>query len=146
MNRRRKVDLGEAAHEPRRRVLSSDQVKPDDLQRLLQSLAGLPAIERRLADIERDLAFRAGEDPNGGNPGKEDDDARPQRDPAWTCESCHKVLARYNPIEGELRVKNRGAVIYVNVGIGGKVTIVCPSCGAVNAADSDGKAPGTQDG
>lgn len=60
------------------------------------------------------------------------DPPAPHRDPPWLCASCSRHLATYDEKRDLLRIRHRDLYLWIRVGVGGWVEVVCRHCGEIN--------------
>ncbi len=100
--------------------------------------AGLQELRRRLDALDRRVSEH-GEELHAAAKMREapDDDAAAERvvDGIWDCRACGRRLGYYNREGDVLRVKYKGHITYVQLGIGGWVSAVCWGCGEMNRQD-----------
>jgi hypothetical protein len=53
-------------------------------------------------------------------------------DKIWNCSKCGSRLGIYDLKKDELRVRYRDLLLYLNVGVGGYLKLVCKSCSHIN--------------
>jgi hypothetical protein len=71
--------------------------------------------------------------------GGSDDEPRTMRDTFWKCEKCSAKLAVYDAKQDEMRIRHKDFMCYIVPGDGGKVTILCRTCGHLNVASGSRK-------
>lgn len=85
-------------------------------------------VEQRLAEVEQALAelvLRGNDPPDSPSHS------------SWTCSGCQSLLGWFDPSDGIMRRKVGADVTYFTLGVGGKVTVVCARCAAVNVVTYD---------
>ena len=58
-------------------------------------------------------------------------------DQTWACMRCGQRLGFYNEDTDTLRVRHKDFVMWVEVGLGGKVSTACRGCGELNTVEDD---------
>jgi hypothetical protein len=53
-------------------------------------------------------------------------------DKIWNCSKCGGRLGIYDLKEDELRIRYRDLLLYLNIGVGGYLKLVCKSCSHIN--------------
>lgn len=96
------------------------------IERELNDLRGNGDINRKIRDIERDIHSLMGGRVHG-NSGECENPDHP-----WKCAKCASILAMYDPSVDVLRVRHRDFYMYVKVGLGGFIEIICRACGESN--------------
>ena len=108
-SRRREADIGrggEPAHEP----------------------SG--SLESRVTELERELTSV-----RDSGRGRDDGPSDMRGDAPWRCCKCNSLIAFYDRNEDVLRVRYKDLYMWVGVGVGGFVQIVCRNCGQSNRQD-----------
>ena len=84
-------------------------------------------LQRQVSELEREVAVatRLAET-------KSEDTGTAVADARWSCSACGSLLGFYNSKEDVLRVRYKDHMLYVRVGVGGFVQVICRGCGAVN--------------
>ena len=106
--------------------------------------ARFSSVERQIAGVAADvdsvarqtafLLARAGVRVEGS-----EDDGEPiqQVDQTWQCRKCGARLGFYCQETDTLRIRHKDLVVYVQVGIGGSVSVPCRSCAEMNHVSND---------
>ncbi len=94
-------------------------------------------VTRRMDAIEEDLAIAIGAVQLVLERNAEEGDDEPPKatvgtSQVWICKGCRIKLALIDMETDEIRIRHRGQAVYVLPGYGGKVTIMCKTCGALN--------------
>lgn len=107
------------------------------------------AIERHLAGIDRDLSatnrqvdvllHRQG---IGRIPEADEGEAIAQADESWQCVKCGSRLGYYDRSDDTLRIRHKDLTLWVQVGLGGRVSVVCRSCGELNTVEAESPVTG----
>lgn len=111
----------ESLQNQRRRVVDVSDLSSDPVFRRLQ---------RQVAELEREVSV-ASRRPSGSS----EDSGSAVSDARWSCSACGSLLGFYDPTEDVLRVRYKDHMLYVRVGIGGFVQVICRGCGAVNTQE-----------
>lgn len=110
-------------------------------QRLDRRLGGverhLDAVGKEVETVSKQTAYlmrQAGVRVSGSDPvDGDDEDAVVQVDQTWQCVKCGSRLGYYDPNEDVLRIRHKDLVFWVQLGVGGKFSAVCRSCGELNS-------------
>ena len=98
-------------------------------------------LQRQVAELEREVSIAARSTEGGSeSSGSAVSDAR------WSCSACGSLLGFYDPKEDVLRVRYKDHMLYVRVGAGGFVQVICRGCGAVNTQEYVDEVDGSPSG
>lgn len=60
-----------------------------------------------------------------------------QVDEVWQCVKCGQRLGFYDPSNDLLRIRHKDLTVYVEVGVGGVVSVPCRACSELNTVRDD---------
>lgn len=72
-----------------------------------------------------------------GSASADDGDEIEQTDQTWQCQKCGARLGFYDPAEDCLRIRHKDFVVWIQVGIGGAVSVPCRACSELNIVRDD---------
>lgn len=87
-------------------------------------------LQRQVAELEREISIAA-----RSSEERSEESGAAVADARWSCSSCGSLLGFYDPREDVLRVRYKDHMLYVRVGVGGFVQVICRGCGAVNTQE-----------
>jgi len=87
----------------------------------------LEKLERLFQALDGDVnALKA-----GARPARDGDHVNP--DNPWNCGKCGGCLAMYDPAKDVLRIRHRDLYVFIQVGPGGFIDVICRTCGELNS-------------
>lgn len=98
-------------------------------------------LQRQVAELEREVSVATRKAEEGS-----DESGSAVADARWSCSACGSLLGFYDPREDVLRVRYKDHMMYVRVGIGGFVQVICRGCGAVNTQEYVEEIAGSTEG
>jgi len=117
---------------PRRRRRAVDVGDQDrDRDRDLSTDPAFRRLQRQVSELEREVSIAARRAAETGS----EETGSVVADARWSCSSCGSLLGFYDPREDVLRVRYKDHMLYVKVGEGGFVQVICRGCGAVNTQE-----------
>ena len=90
----------------------------------------LVALKRQVSGLEADLASLYRE--VAKNEVASEGSGAVTKDARWPCSKCGSLLGFYDPDQDVLRTRYKDHTVYVHLGDGGWVTVLCRSCGELN--------------
>lgn len=88
--------------------------------------------EQRLDDIETALAALLSD-----GVGSDDAARAPDHHCTWTCDGCNYLLGVYDTETDVFRRTFKGDVIYITLGDGGHISVICRRCAQPNKLDRE---------
>lgn len=95
----------------------------------------LTRLERQLRGIEQEVGSIASIVASN-QPENKTDDGKGAVNPdyIWACRKCGARLGFYDPEEDMLRIRYKDFVVFMHIGAGGYVQVLCRSCSEMNQA------------
>ena len=90
--------------------------------------AAMRMMQARMGLLEREVSLLSTSDA----PDQSEDSGAVNRDARWHCSKCGYLLGFYDVSDDVLRTRYKEHIVYVRVGDGGFVQVVCRGCSQVN--------------